>query len=111
MKGLLGFDEPQNQAALAVRRTAPFAGFVFALIVLWYAAELQAGRVATWLVRPWERRKAAPSFADVLATLRQAGLLHAAAWPLSRRLLTPPCPARRPHNPALRRHPTRCLRA
>ena len=69
LKGLLGCEDPQHQTARAVRRTAPFAGIVFALIVLWYARELQAGRVATWLVRPWYRRKAAHSFADVLATL------------------------------------------
>lgn len=79
LKGTLGFEEPQNQTEQAVRRTAPFAGLVFALIVLWYATELQAGRAATWLVRPWYRRKAAPSFADVLATLRQQGLATATA--------------------------------
>ena len=111
LKGLLGFDEPQNQTALAVRRTAPFAGLVFALIVLWYATELQAGRVATWLVRPWYRRKAAPSFADVLATLRQAGLVAAATWCPPMGLLTPPCPLRRPQNSCRRRSPTRAVRA
>src|SRR5204862_3213179 len=47
LKGLFGFEEPQNQSVLAVRRTAPFAGLVFTLIVLWYATELPAGRAAT----------------------------------------------------------------
>ena len=132
LKGLLGFEEPQNQTASAVRRTAPFAGLVFALIVLWYAAELQAGRAATWPVRPWYRRKARPSFTDVLATLRQQGLqqhlahvTHAAApaWSCPVGLLTPPCQARRrtnapchsrggcqPHS-HLRRHTHRCASA
>ena len=77
LKGWLGFEDPQNQTERAVRRTAPFAGLVFALIVLWYATELQAGRAAMWLARPWYRRKAAPSFADVLTTLRQHGLATA----------------------------------
>jgi hypothetical protein len=53
LKGLLGFEEPQNQTVRAVRRTAPFAGLVFALIILWYATELQAGRAAAWTARPW----------------------------------------------------------
>lgn len=115
LKGLLGFDEPQNQSVQAVRRTAPFAGLVFALIVLWYATELQAGRVATWTARPWYQRKAAPSFADVLATLRHAGTAAAAAWQPPVGLLTPPCPPRRhPNTPLttrLRRHAFRCVRA
>ena len=115
LKGLLGFDEPQNQTALAVRRTAPFAGLVFALIVLWYAAELQAGRMATWTVRPWYQRKAAPSFADVLATLRHAGTTAAAAWQPPAGVLTPPCPSRRLTNTRLttsrRRHAFRCAPA
>lgn len=111
LKGLLGFEEPQNQTAQAVRRTAPFAGLVFALIVLWYATELQAGRAATWVVRPWYRRKAAPSFADVLATLRQAGVARAATWQPSLGLSAPSCPARRPQNPRVQRHRTRCVRA
>jgi hypothetical protein len=111
LKGLLGFDEPQNQTALAVRRTAPFAGLVFALIVLWYATELQAGRSATWLVRPWYRRKAAPSFTDVLAMLRQAGLAHAAAWQSSLRLSAPPCPPRCHTKSRIRRHAFRCAPA
>jgi DDE superfamily endonuclease len=116
LKGLLGFDDPQNQTPLAVRRTAPFAGLVFALIVLWYAAELQASRRVTWPVRPWYRHKVRPSFADVLATLRQQGLVQvtlatAATRPPRPSFLTPRCPARRhtnarPHS-RLHRHALR----
>ena len=115
LKGWLGFEEPQNQTATAVRRTAPFAGLVFALIVLWYAAELQAGHAATWLVRPWYRRKAAPSFADVLATLRQQGLTAATAPTFihARRagFPTPPCPHRRPQKSRSPRHLTKAAPA
>jgi hypothetical protein len=105
LKGTLGFEEPQNQTAHAVRRTAPFAGLVFALTVLWYAAELRAGRAATWLIRPWYRRKVAPSFADVLATLRQQGLATAAmaaARPCRLDFPVPSCPRQRRQNT---RHP------
>ena len=65
-----------------VKNLFVFAGLVFALVVLWSATELAAGRAASWLVRPWYRRKAAPSFADVLATLRHAGTVEVHA-PLS----------------------------
>jgi DDE superfamily endonuclease len=111
LKGLLGFDEPQNQTALAVRRTAPFAGLVFALVVLWYATELAAGRAATWLARPWYRRKAAPSFADVLATLRHARTSHVATWCPPAGLFTPPCLPRRPPNARRRACAIKRLRA
>ena len=106
LKGWLGFEEPQNQTATAVRRTAPFAGLVFALTVLWYARELQAGRAASWRVQPWYRRKAAPSFADVLAILRQQGLTTAAATSHARpaTFLPPPCPHQRRQNSRRARH-------
>jgi hypothetical protein len=113
LKGWLGFEEPQNQTVRAVQRTAPFAGLVFALIILWYATELEAGRAATWLVRPWYRHKAAPSFADVLATLRQQGLATAAAAAHARpaSFLTPPCPHQRPRKSRRTRHLTRAAPA
>jgi hypothetical protein len=111
LKGLLGFEDPQNQTVRAVRRTAPFAGLVFALTVLWYATELQAGRVATWTARPWYRCKAAPSFADVLATLRAAGLQAATRHRSSLGFSAPPCPPRQPRKASWRRHAFRCLRA
>jgi hypothetical protein len=107
LKGWLGFEEPQNQTEQAVRRTAPFAGLVFALVALWYAAELQAGRAATWLARPWYRRKAAPSFADVLASLRQQGLAAAAAHPHLTGFLAAPCPHQRRRKSPHARHLTR----
>ena len=109
LKGLLGFEDPQNQTATAVRRTAPFAGLVFALVVWWYAAELQAGRAVTWVVHPWYRRKATPSFTDVLATLRQQGVATAtaASWCLPVGLLAPACPPRRRQKTRRPRHFTR----
>lgn len=114
LKGWLGFEDPQNQTERAVRRTAPFAGLVFALIVLWYAAELQAGRAATWLARPWYRRKAAPSFADVLATLRQQGLTAAtgaATRTVPDHFLALPCPHQRHRKSRHPRHLTRAAPA
>jgi hypothetical protein len=70
-KQSLGFEDPQNQTATAVARTAPLAGLVYGLVLLWYAARLQQGRAAPWIVRPWYRTKATPSFLDMLTALRQ----------------------------------------
>lgn len=65
----LGFEEPQGWTRRAVERTAPTAMLLHSLIVLWFA---RCGRrhYAPPL-RPWYRSKRHPSFADMLATLRQ----------------------------------------
>jgi hypothetical protein len=93
----LGLADPQAQSPRAVRRAAPVACLVYALVLLWYAGQVHpdvaAGHTsAGWPDRPWYRAKAAPSFADMLAALRRAG------W--RRYLSTPPLPSRRPGNSA-----------
>jgi hypothetical protein len=70
-KQFLGFEDPQNQTTQAVARTAPMAGLVYDLVLLWYAARVQQGRPAGWLVRPWYRSKTTPSFLDMLSAIRQ----------------------------------------
>jgi hypothetical protein len=82
----LGFEDPQQQVALAVRRTAPMAFIVYDLVLLWAASRVQAGQVITWVERPWYRHKMTPSFADLLTSLRH----H--AWRFS--LFDPPLHAR-----------------
>jgi hypothetical protein len=68
-KGHLGFEEPQGWTRRAVERTAPTAMLLSSLIVLWFAS---AGhRYYRVPLRPWYRFKSRPSFADMLATLRQ----------------------------------------
>ena len=93
----LGLADSQAQAATAVRRTAPVAGLVYALILLWYAdhvhPDVAAGhRPTAWPDRPWYRAKATPSFPDMLAALRRAG------W--RRYLSGPPSRPRHHENPA-----------
>lgn len=66
----LGFEDPQQQTAQAVQRTAPMAFVVYDLVVLWAAARSQAGQPVPWVDRSWYRRKATPSFADLLLHLR-----------------------------------------
>src|SRR3954465_4464059 len=70
-KQFLGFEDPQNQTPEAVARTAPMAGIVYDLVLLWYAARLQQGRANDWPIRPWYRSKTTPSFLDMLTAVRQ----------------------------------------
>lgn len=91
-KQFLGFEDPQSQTARAVARTAPLAGIVYDLVLLWYAGQVERGRATGWVVRPWYRTKSAPSFLDMLTALRQD------SRPLV--ISAPPCPARRLEKPA-----------
>src|SRR5918999_1449050 len=70
-KQFLGFEDPQNQTPEAVARTAPLAGLVYDLVLLWYAGQVQHGLAPAWPVRPWYRAKSAPSFLDMLTAVRQ----------------------------------------
>jgi hypothetical protein len=88
----LGFGQAQNQTPRAVARTAPFAGVVYSLVLLWAAAHLQQGGTLSWIVRPWYPTKTAVAFPDLLMALRQE------LW--RTRFSTPPVPARRLQNPA-----------
>jgi DDE superfamily endonuclease len=69
-KQFLGFEDAQNQTPEAVARTAPLAGIVYDLILLWYAARVQQGVTTGWTVRPWYRSKTTPSFLDMLTAVR-----------------------------------------
>jgi hypothetical protein len=93
-KQSLGFEDPQNQTARAVRRTAPFAALVYTLVALWGAHEVAAGRAPRWVSRPWYRHKATLAFTDLLTAFRQASVCRAAhaAPPIA----AAPCPPRRP---------------
>jgi DDE superfamily endonuclease len=90
-KQFLGFEDPQNQTPEAVARTAPMAGLVYDLVLLWYATRVRHGHAANWPVRPWYRSKTAPSFLDMLTAVRQE------AWRLH--FSDPPSPTPSPQNP------------
>lgn len=110
-KQALGLEDPQNQAPLAVRRTAPFAGLVYALVVLWAAQQIGTGAAVATPVRPWYRHKGQVglSFPDLLAALRHAGSAQVAAR--TRALSAPSCPPRRQRKVRPRRHAIRRLAA
>jgi hypothetical protein len=68
-KQFLGLEDPANRKPLAVARTAPMALVLYSLVVAWFH---QVGhRWVEYPERPWYRRKATPSFADMLSTLRR----------------------------------------
>ena len=97
-KQFLGFEDPQNQTATAVARTAPLAGIVYDLVLLWYAARLQQGLATGWPVRPWHRSKSTPSFLDMLTAVRHD------SW--SVHFSDPPSPSPVAQNPtSLSHHP------
>jgi len=70
-KGKLGFEDPQNRTERAVERTAPTALWLHTLVVVWYLGVGQKTRAARGPELPWYT-KTAPSFSDMLATLRRA---------------------------------------
>ena len=51
-------DLQQDQARKAFQKTW---FVVYDLVLLWYADQVQHGTSPTWVVRPWYRRKSAPS--------------------------------------------------
>ncbi len=69
LKQLLGFADAANWKEAAVRRTAPMAGVLYSLIVVWFH---QTGhKFVEFPHRPWYRQKQWPSFRDMLTTLRR----------------------------------------
>jgi hypothetical protein len=83
-KGHLGFEEPQGWTRRAVERTAPTAMLLYSLITLWFASV--GHRAYRPPFRPWYRSKTRPSFADMLATLRQESIREqVSALPLTGR--------------------------
>jgi hypothetical protein len=70
-KGKLGFEDPQNRTELAVERTAPMALWIYTLVVVWFLEHGRHLRTARMQSSPWYRKRA-PTFSDMLATLRRS---------------------------------------
>src|SRR5262249_32913765 len=68
----LGLEDPANRLSKAVERTAPFALFLYSLIVVWF--HKTGHQYVRFPNRPWYSRKEEPSFADLLTTLRRISL-------------------------------------
>jgi hypothetical protein len=68
-KQFLGLEDPANRLPKAVERTAPMAMFMYTLVVIWF--HRTGHESVRFPFRPWYRKKAEPSFADMLTTLRR----------------------------------------
>jgi hypothetical protein len=68
-KQFLGLEDPANRLPRAVERTAPMAMVLYTLVVVWFHRE--GHRSVQFPFRPWYKKKADPSFADMLTTLRR----------------------------------------
>lgn len=72
LKQLLGFGDSQARRKTAVERTAPFVGYTYTLLVLWFATnQTSSSTLATPPLRPWYRHKRGYCFADVLRTAQR----------------------------------------
>lgn len=68
-KQLLGLEDPANRKPRAIERTAPMALVLYSLVVVWFE---RVGHLdVAFPERPWYAKKAEPSFADMLSTLRR----------------------------------------
>jgi hypothetical protein len=74
-KQSLGFEQPQGWSRKSVERTAPMAMLLYSLVVLWFAREGHCYYQP--LEYPWYVSKTAPSFSDMLATLRRQSVRQA----------------------------------
>ncbi len=72
LKQQLGFADSSARKQAAVERTAPFVGYVYATLILWFADGACATDAATPPVRPWYRHKRGASFADILRAAQHA---------------------------------------
>lgn len=66
LKQLLGFADSSARKRQAVERTAPFVGYIYTTLVLWFAQHAWQTPAATPPVRPWYLHKKGLSFADIL---------------------------------------------
>jgi len=66
LKQLLGFADSSARKRQAVERTAPFVGYAYTMLVLWFAEGIWSTPVAAPPIRPWYTHRTHASFADVL---------------------------------------------
>lgn len=66
LKQHLGFADSSARTQAAVERTAPFVGYVYSTLVLWFAEGAWRSPTADPPKRPWYSQKRGHSFADIL---------------------------------------------
>jgi len=70
-KSRLGLEDAQNRSEHAVHRTTPMALWAYSLVVIWYANRMRHCTPLPFRRDRWYRAKEAPSFADMLASMRR----------------------------------------
>jgi len=75
LKQLLGFADSSARKREAVERTAPFIGYIYTTLVLWFAQHAWQSPAAIPPVRPWYSHKKGLCFADVLRAAQRT-LIH-----------------------------------
>lgn len=65
-KQLLGFADSPARTEGAVLRMAPWVGYLYSTLVLWFVQGAYQSPLAVPPVRPWYRHKRGMSFADIL---------------------------------------------
>jgi DDE superfamily endonuclease len=71
LKQLMGFADSCARKQQAVERTAPLTGFIYTLLVLWFADKAHCSLLATPPLRPWYPHKQGLCFADILRTAQR----------------------------------------
>ena len=66
LKQLLGFADSSARKRAAVERVAPFVGFSYTVLILWFAQGAYRSSFAKPPPRPWYPHKRGMSFADIL---------------------------------------------
>lgn len=66
MKQLFGFGDSSARKREAVERTAPFVGYIYSMLIIWFAEGVHGTALAAPPIRPWYPHKEGLCFADVL---------------------------------------------
>lgn len=72
LKQLLGFADSSARKREAVERTAPFVGYIYTALVIWFAEGSCRSPLAIPPIRPWYPHKQGLCFADVLRAAQRA---------------------------------------
>jgi hypothetical protein len=99
IKQQMGFSDSSARKQAAVERVAPFVGFAYTILVLWFADAIWMTPLAAPPIRPWYAHKRHACFADVLRAAQRL-LLHLDVLDPARGYDNLPPLARHLHQPA-----------
>lgn len=71
LKQQMGFADSSARKQAAVLRTAPFVGYLYTLLILWFTCHASHSPLAAPPLRPWYLHKYGFSFADILRTAQR----------------------------------------